>query len=202
MAKSTFAIIIMGIVMVAMLAFGGTFAYFTATANNKNAKVTTGVIKLTSGEVATVTGTVVDKQNVLGKVEIDSTGTTVDSFVFVTLKSSVTKAAGAKETPQWSDLFGEKLTVSGESVWTKLKDLDNGEGTVYYRYVTSATADKQEFISALTINCSSSWVEGQDQPKEMGATVVVTISAKAIQAYSFGDGTNSAANAGLAYAQI
>ena len=186
--------------MVAMLAFGGTFAYFTATANSKSANITTGVIKLVSGEKVTATGIMVDKQSVLGKVEIDSTGTTVDSFVFVTLKSSAVKATGTVEAAlTWADLFGSELAVSGENVWTKLKDLENGEGTVYYRYVTSATADKQEFISALTINCSTNWEEGKPQPKEMGATVSVTISAKAIQAYSFGDGTNTAENAGKAY---
>ena len=46
MTKSTFAIIIMGIVMVAMLAFGGTFAYVTATANNATGTAKTALIKL------------------------------------------------------------------------------------------------------------------------------------------------------------
>ncbi len=35
MAKSTFAVIIMAIVMVALMAFGGTYAYFTATARHE-----------------------------------------------------------------------------------------------------------------------------------------------------------------------
>ena len=55
--KSTIALIIMGIAMVAMLAFGGTFAYFSAQASDKTTDgITAATISLTAGETATVTG--------------------------------------------------------------------------------------------------------------------------------------------------
>ncbi len=46
MNKSTFAIIIMALVMVAMIAFGGTYAYFTATADAKTETFKTAIISL------------------------------------------------------------------------------------------------------------------------------------------------------------
>ena len=46
MTKSTFAVIIMAILMVAMLAFGGTYAYFTATTQKDQTDITLGYLKL------------------------------------------------------------------------------------------------------------------------------------------------------------
>lgn len=59
MSKSTFAVIIMAILMVAMLAFGGTYAYFTANVGTAiDASATTGRIKLTTTDTFTLTTTV------------------------------------------------------------------------------------------------------------------------------------------------
>ena len=53
MTKSTFAIIIMAIAMVAMLAFGGTYAYFTATAGTgKQGSFHTAKVELTTEATA------------------------------------------------------------------------------------------------------------------------------------------------------
>ena len=51
MTKSTFAIIIMAIAMVAMLAFGGTYAYFTATATTNSASIKTGYVGLIASTI-------------------------------------------------------------------------------------------------------------------------------------------------------
>lgn len=48
LTKSTFAIIIMAIVMVAMIAFGGTYAYFTANTTQDSTKLSTGFLKIRS----------------------------------------------------------------------------------------------------------------------------------------------------------
>ena len=53
MTKSTFAVIIMAILMVAMLAFGGTYAYFTATTNADKATLTLGYVKLSDDNALT-----------------------------------------------------------------------------------------------------------------------------------------------------
>ena len=55
MTKSTFAIIIMAVVMVAMIAFGGTYAYFTATAEDfTSTGAHTALIQLESGKTEAV----------------------------------------------------------------------------------------------------------------------------------------------------
>ena len=56
MTKSTFAIIIMAIAMVALLAFGGTYAYFTATttAAESTQTLTTGKVVLGTAEAVTL----------------------------------------------------------------------------------------------------------------------------------------------------
>ena len=57
---------IMAIAMVAMLAFGGTYAYFTATATDAGTTFTTGIVQLTDGTKATtVSGKVVDGHKVI-----------------------------------------------------------------------------------------------------------------------------------------
>ncbi len=53
MTKSAFAIVIMAFAMVAMLAFGGTYAYFTSTAKGFNGNVHTGYVKLTATDTQT-----------------------------------------------------------------------------------------------------------------------------------------------------
>ena len=70
MKKSTFAIVIMAILMVAMLAFGGTYAYFTANANVANGgSFTTGKVILTAdGSISLAT----EKKVVPGDTVFDS----------------------------------------------------------------------------------------------------------------------------------
>lgn len=93
MKKSTFAIVIMAILMVAMLAFGGTYAYFTASVTAKNAGFTTGKVMIT-GE-STITAT---KEKIVpgDKVFEEDTaitytnGSNVNTFVYATLTFTYT----------------------------------------------------------------------------------------------------------------
>lgn len=55
MKKSTFAIVIMAILMVAMLAFGGTYAYFTASATGATQTAKMGHVKLGANGTLTAT---------------------------------------------------------------------------------------------------------------------------------------------------
>ena len=75
LTKSTFAIIIMAIVMVAMIAFGGTYAYFTANSTQDKAQVKTGFLKLRdSNAIQTITKTGVFPSEVL----VDANSITID----------------------------------------------------------------------------------------------------------------------------
>ena len=180
--------------MVAMLAFGGTFAYFTATANKQSATVTTGVIKLTSGTAtnATITGAVTGTP-ILGAVKYDATGTTADSYVFVKLTS--TTSTGVK----WEDLFGTALAV--DSAWTEYTAGNTENTKVYYATVTAEGAGEMPFLTELKITASPKWVEGQPQPKEMGANASISVEAEAIQK-NYLTGANETEQLATAYAAL
>ena len=89
MKKSTFAIVIMSILMVAMLAFGGTYAYFTASATGSSKSVKMGhVIIETDGEITSTYNTT-DALAVVGDTLFEGNvgyvnGSNVDSIVYAT----------------------------------------------------------------------------------------------------------------------
>lgn len=99
MTKSTFAVIIMAVAMVAMLAFGGTYAYFTSTAKTSTTTFTTGVVQLKNTTeastlaVATTTDIVpgayiYGDEDTFKTLSLDATGTTADIYVFIEVAAS------------------------------------------------------------------------------------------------------------------
>ena len=187
MTKSTFAIIIMAVVMVAMLAFGGTYAYFTAQAHSETDTVTTGKILLKNSPITLVETTVVPKMNILAEnssVAVDVTGTTADSYVFVKVTASV---AGTTE---------DVLTISQEDGWT----LVDGQTDVYY--ATATTGDTTiDFTKSIVFDADNNYIDGEfdDASSENGnvegVEITVTLQSVAIQSYSFAD-------AKTAYAEV
>lgn len=88
MSKSTFAVIIMAIAMVAMIAFGGTYAYFTASASTEAKSATFGKVVLTADdtlEVKKETGAVPGDKIFEGKVTFDN-DSTVSTIVIANFK--------------------------------------------------------------------------------------------------------------------
>ncbi len=81
----------MAIVMVAMLAFGGTYAYFTAsTSADIKDQVKTGKIVLKDTAITLVSGPVVPTQNILDSaITVDNTASTVASYIFVTVTADI-----------------------------------------------------------------------------------------------------------------
>ena len=215
MTNSTFAIIIMAIAMVAMLAFGGTYAYFTAQTTAVSPTTTTGRVQLGANSVATLTQQVVPGQELLsGDVTVTS-NSTVDTYVFITFSASIEKAAGddvntavpaaVTDTP---DAEGEyKLVATPVTGWNLIAD----STTVYYKKVTANTA------TPITV-CSSIKFDGYSVSTEslkgslMDATITVTIDSSAIQCEGFtsigeGEGFDyeteaEAAKAAYAFANI
>ena len=196
MTKSTFAIIIMAIAMVAMLAFGGTYAYFTASSAAAGSNVTTGVVSVRVGANATITKTgAVTNTKVLDAVTINADQTTVKAYVFVTFDATITDYEGNTDTVTPDEMFGNENGFTPNTAWTKLTgvaDVDN----VWYQIVNNdadgAAAYDGSFLTDLTITASPSWDEAYDedgvatdtQPETMGATIVINISAEAIQAFN------------------
>ena len=94
MAKSTFAIIIMGIVMVAMLAFGGTFAYFTATADKASTEgIKTATVQLGAITGLTTTATKVQSGDVIVGSDIEiANSSNIATWVFVAYQVTINSA--------------------------------------------------------------------------------------------------------------
>ena len=121
MTKSTFAIIIMAVVMVAMLAFGGTYAYFTATASGvTSGALKTGKVILTGKDQVTIAaGSYVPGQYILGTGAAGDAAVTfvnnsdVDTWTFVVVEIEL---AEDNELPAEADDLSDLLLVTGQSM--------------------------------------------------------------------------------------
>ena len=178
--KSTFAIIIMAIALIALLAFGGTYAYFTATSADKTGTITTGKISLKSGTVTSL-----DKEGVMPGEELfkavsfsnESTG---NSYVFVKIDIK----AGDTDLKDY-------ITVTTAEGWTKYAAESNG--TVYWKEVDAISAEAAEDVAFCTgvvfsKDATTNYHEGAFDSKGtdlMGKEFTVTIQAKAIQKSGF-----------------
>ena len=183
MTKSTFAIIIMGIVMVAMLAFGGTFAYFTATTTEKSATATTGTVKLSANTMATLNATGIVSGSELikdGTVQVTN-ASNVETWIFVTFEAKFDGAGEAKASAEECKAEGDYyLAVTGaeDKGWTKVEGATN----VFGRKATAddTTLDVCSSIKFYGYSQSTEAVEGAGSL--MNKTITVTVSAKSIQA--------------------
>ena len=183
MTKSTFAIIIMAVVMVAMLAFGGTYAYFTATATKKTGEVSTGHVMLNANG-ATFTGIQTDV--LPGDALFDSNATlTIDT----------TDTAGNYVAIRFTITGGENLSIAADGI-----EPAGGTGIGWYEtsttgifiYGTDATTASAITAGSVEVpltnlviptSVDDDWVEGEDTSTGnlMDATITVTMEAKSIQ---------------------
>ena len=185
MTKSTFAIIIMGIVMVAMLAFGGTFAYFTAKTTSDTKTLQTGYVKLESnGALAAITATnVMPGQEILAASAVKLTVDTSEAGNYVAIKFTITAkdSAGVAITD---------LSKLGLNLGTALGDkwIASGTDNIYlYGAADAATVvAKGELVvnaAALTFEATDNWTQGQTSSdnKLMNAEITITMEAHSIQ---------------------
>ena len=185
MTKSTFAVIIMAVVMVAMLAFGGTYAYFTATAAAVSKEATTGTVKLGANSAATlVTTKVVSGQELIAEdssVQVTSESN-VATWVFVTFTVELTTL---DEDATVNDVSATKtLTKDGDYYLDYAVDgweLVTGKTNIYAKSVAADTTDPITVCDSIKF---FGWSESTATAAGslMGATVKVTIESSAIQA--------------------
>ena len=197
MTKSTFAIIIMAVIMVAMLAFGGTYAYFTASSGAKTGSVTTGTLNIGG----TLTFSASDDSLVPNQVvtigdmsTVTVTGTTVAAYrvkfeitSIMDGSDDVTEAKKAKFSIDILDdsnktlLVGATENAAAELTWTKHTD-----NYYYYKYAKTGTNDENDvglggtlntILPQLTIKLDSS-----ADDTYQGLTVNYTITIQAAQA--------------------
>ena len=139
MTKSAIAILIMGIAMVAMLAFGGTYAYFTATAAEvASTDVKTALLGLETPGSLTLTG-VADTSKLLPgdtmttSVTLDNTAN-VATYVFVQIASSA-----EQEIFTVSFTTGDTWTAMPSAGVTNIGGKDYAN--VYYKANAAANTD-------------------------------------------------------------
>ncbi len=215
MSKSTFAIIIMAVVMVAMLAFGGTYAYFTATATKKSTgEFTTGSIKLEANDDATfetgLTNVVPGDALTTGPLTLTTTSVGTDSYIAI------------KVTIKATDANDEELDLAGTSLASAIGLLATepttgskwvaGTDENYTNvFVLAATTTPTAVATGQTIKITDAALifkggDNWDQTKAdgsadyisdsklMGATLNITIEARSVQSKNWNDGGDASAS--------
>ena len=120
--------------MVAMLAFGGTFAYFTSKTSTVSAsKVTTGHVAVALGTKNSITKAFTADFAVPGDtvwsvdLDVDTSKTNVKTYVFATW--TLTNESGVKLT----------VTAPAAATWKQLKNGETDVAGVFYAEVEAAT---------------------------------------------------------------
>ncbi len=188
MTKSTFAIIIMGIIMVAMLAFGGSFAYFTAATKEQSGSFTTALVQLNGAENQTISLSkqklVVPKDTFTASVTLASKST-VATFVFFTV--DLDTAAGSTSSLELAETNGVVATGFTVNNFTDNNGTtDNAEDDVVVYYVevdaaTEQTAKTVPVVLSLVYDATAHFDEDGTKPTEMQETCTVKLTAFAIQ---------------------
>ena len=169
--------------MVAMLAFGGTFAYFTATTTEASDTATTGTVKLGANTIAKLVDTnVVSGQQLFGggsKVQVTS-ASNVDTYVFITFTVSMSgtgnQVASKDLIKADGDYCLEYTTAEG---WKEV----TGHTGVLAKLVTANTTAPMDVCTGITFYGMSNSTP-DTTGSLMGQTITVTIRSEAIQALS------------------
>ena len=176
MTKSTFAIIIMAIAIVALLAFGGSYAYFTATTTAKSNTFETGIVNLSAGDFTISTAKVVPGDPLVNKAVVYNNQSNVKSYIFVKLTIDDENLPSGKTVDDF-------VAVTMGEGWTDYTDTQAG---VYYRIVEDAAANTEAvpytFASAITLNPALvSNSHNGSQGTSMGIQITLSIQGRAIQ---------------------
>ena len=188
MTKSTFAIIIMGIVMVAMLAFGGTFAYFTATTTAKTGTFKTGTVNLSAGDYTISTSTLVPGDAIVDKAVTYENKSDDATYVFVKYNVAVDETSEV-QLPVGTTVDSLIAADGLGTGWQKLTEVDG----VYYKALDAATAETKTLTFANGIKLNPSLASNSHNGTAgslMNIKLTLTISARSIQQNGFtGEGT-------------
>ncbi len=185
MTKSTFAIIIMAVVMVAMLAFGGTYAYFTASTSAKSTSFTTGKVVLTNSgaNITVISDKVVPGDTIINDVISYTNGSDVNTYIAVVM--TVKKGTNAGDAEEVTDLseISSAINLGVTTSWQQCETSTNvyiAKGT---DFAVSPSGDPINFTTgAVTFNVDEHYTDGTS---ELGAGtwegVYIEISFKAYQ---------------------
>ena len=192
--KRRIFVFIMAIAIVALLAFGGSYAYFTATATEGVATLTTGKVTLTGGASNTVTLTnVMPKDELYAKSAVKfNTGDSSEATyvaVRITVKS-VAKNASAEDITAATALTAEEcaalgLSFAAATTWTETA---TGSGIfVNTNAVAAATDAVFNSEAALVFNCEENNSEDVADTALllMDRKIIITFEGFSVQSKSF-----------------
>lgn len=172
LTRSTFAIIALSLVLVAVLAFGGTYAYFTAKKDATDS-ITMGTLGLSEITLTAQTGKVVPGQDVLTvPVTFASTATT-DIPMIMLAKVEITAEEGA--------IITTAATVN--NTWEAVTGHDGYYAYKGTGYKTAGTASENFTV------VDSVFVDRANGNDIMGKTLTVKVTVWAMQA-DYVSGTN------------
>ena len=199
----------MAIAMVALLAFGGTYAYFTATADTLTGKVTTGTIRLSAGDEA-----VVSQPNVLPYENFTITAEYTDlsnrgNYIFFTIQQPSKEGVDLKVTSIAAEAEADYTIRKLEGVKASNEATSNIDN-VYYIEVTDTIASAETYLTdgsnvyTLVITAyfeaTDEWIQSTGENPNttsknqlMGIELDFGISAKSIQFVGKGTDTAGAA---------
>lgn len=182
LTRSSFVIVALCLALVGILAFGGTYAYFSANAS-ASGTVTMGTLKVVAGTSASVTGDttkVVPNQQIISQ-EFKTTGTDIKYYARLVIELTVSGTkSGDPATGECT--VAELVTLGGLD---GLKEVDGGDDkTTYYYVATDGTnasilSSEQTYTVTGTINKKAGH-NGSDY--YMGATITYKVSLETIQA--------------------
>lgn len=199
MSKSTLAIIIMAFVMIAMVAFGATYAYFTATATAKSTTVTTGTVKLDAtydGTSFAASRTVFPGDYLIGKGSGNAMTVKVTTddpngnYVAVKISITGTKNNATHDALTLDDLTKETTTIASllGGNWTAV----GSDGVFIYtgpdgdtaKAVKDTDGDLVVIGAGVVFDATDNWTQGETYSDAglMGATINISVAAKSIQA--------------------
>jgi len=199
LGKSTFVIAILSFLLVAVLAFGGTYAYFSDNASTTSKTITMGHLYLTNPTAtfsASIDTAAVPNQPVFGA---QGATATVTSNIAYFAKVSI--EIGNIETKTVNGVDHTKCSCEEKSI-TNLLDIDESKlpdgweksGDAYYLTKAAAAAD-----GTLTLPVSAkikSTIGNGGSQHFMDATVTVVVTFEVVQAdYIIGEGTATATTA-------
>ena len=178
--------------MVALLAFGGTYAYFTASATADSKTITTGYLKLTANGALTSinVSNVMPTQEILGEDAIKLTVDTSETGNYVAIKFVVTAEDANGDAISNLESVGINAATALGTSWAKVESKD---GVYIYGTEAAPTKATGEIIvnsAAIVFDATDNWTQGSEMSdaKLMGAKITISMQAYSIQS----TGTTSA----------
>lgn len=195
--KSTFAILALSLVLVAVLAFGGTYAYFSASdslAGTRTLGTLTVDLAGTDTTLSLKADYIVPNERITDNSYALAYGTgdeatNINFYIRVVLTTSTT-ATG--ELPIGEVAIAELLQFSGMAKWVGVKDAASTTGTYTYYFVNAENKDTSANVASVAVATAPTTIDpiitvnagvGHNGSRYyMGESVTVTLSVEVLQA--------------------